>query len=263
MSAFRDQEVRFGFDAGVVEVDRAERARQLAVVGGVPLDRWAAPSRCAGWSVHDVVRHVAQMNALMLDAVEAARSGRRSSRLRGFDPKTGPQQLLDEAPAAEPAATLADYTASTRAVTDAVATLDGSDVVLGSPTGRQPWPRVVLHALFDALVHERDITEPLGCSAPAAAGQLPVLAYVLLLAARVACAFDHEFAVTLDPGEPAVRVGVRGAVVEVAPAADAPDPVAVDPLRLLDALAGRAPLHRALAAPEPVVTALGLLGRNL
>ena len=72
-----------------------------------------------------------------------------------------------------------------------------------------------------------------------------------------------EFTVTLDPGGRAVRVGVRGAVVEVAPATEREGAVAVDPLRLLDALAGREPLHAVLAAPEPVPTALGLLGRNM
>lgn len=263
MPAFRDQEVRFPFAQAVVEVDRTERARQLAVVRGVPVDRWAQPSRCTGWTVHDVVRHVTQMNELLVDTVEAARAGRRAERWRGFDPRTAPQAWLEQAHPSEPTATLADYARTTRAVTEAVAALDGSDVVLDSPTGRQPWPQVVLHGLFDALVHERDVTEPLGCSAPAEPGQLPVLAYALLLAARVACAFDHEFAVSLDAGGPPVRVGVRGAVVEVVPATDREGAVVVDPLQLLDALAGRGPLHAALAAPEPVLTALGLLGRNL
>jgi uncharacterized protein (TIGR03083 family) len=263
MPGFRDQEVRFPFAQGAAEVNRTERARQLAVVRRVPVDRWAQPSRCAGWSVHDVVRHVVQMNELQLDTIEAARAGRRAERLRGFDPKTTPQEWLAQVPPVEPAATLAEYERTTRALAEAVASLDGTDVVMDSPTGRQPWPRVVLHGLFDALLHERDVTEPLGCSAPPVPDQLSVLAYGLLLAARVACLFDHEFAVTLDPGGQAVRVGVRGAVVEVAPAPDREGAVAVDPLRLLDALAGRGPLRAALGAPEPVVAALGLLGRSL
>jgi uncharacterized protein (TIGR03083 family) len=263
MPGFREQEVRFGFAQDVAEVNRTERARQLTVVRGVPLDRWTQPSRCAGWTVHDVVRHITQMNELVLDAVEAARAGRRPEHLHGFDPKTTPQELLAQAPAAEPVATLADYERVTHAVTEAVDTLHGSDLVLGSPTGRQPWPRVVLHALFDALVHERDVTEPLGCSAPPAPGQLPVLAYVLLLAARVACLYDHGFAVTLDPGGQPVRVTVRETLVEVAPTADPDGAVAVDPLRLLDALAGRGSLRAVLPAPDPVVAALGLFGRGL
>ena len=88
-------------------------------------------------------------------------------------------------------------------------------MLVGSPVGLQPWSRVLLHALFDALVHERDVTEPLGRSAPYAPGQLPVVTYVLLVAARVACAFDREFAVPLDLGGQVLGVSVRGAAVEV------------------------------------------------
>ena len=263
MPGFRDQEVRFAFDGAAAAADRAERTRQLAVVRALPLDRWAEPSRCPGWTVQDVVRHVGQMNELMVEAVDAAREGRRPAGLHRFDPRTTPQELLAQALPADAAATLADYERTTQAVLDAVRTLDGHDLTLGSPTGWQPWPRVVLHGLFDALVHERDATEPLGRSAPATPDQLPVLAYVLLLAARVACAYGHGFAVTVDPGGPPVRVEVQGPVVAVAPAASGDGAVPVDPLRLLDALAGRGPLDVALPAPEPVVTALGLLARTL
>ena len=85
MPGFRDQEVRFPFGQAAAEVNRTERARQLAVVRGDLLDRWAQPSRCTGWTVHDVVRHVMQMNELLVDTVEAARAGRRAERVRGFD----------------------------------------------------------------------------------------------------------------------------------------------------------------------------------
>ena len=85
-----------------------------------------------------------------------------------------------------PEETLAAFERSTRAVIDVGDGL-GGDVLVGSPVGLQPWPRVVLHALFDAMVHQRDITEPLGRSAAAVPELLPVLAYALLIAARVAC----------------------------------------------------------------------------
>ena len=189
-------------------MNRVERARQLDVLRGVPLDEWTRPSRCAGWSVHDVVRHVVQMNEVMVGTAAAARAGERYERTRGFDPKTTPSAWLAEAPAAEPGETLAAYERSTRAVIEAGDVL-GADVLVGRPVGRQAWPRVLLHALFDAVVHERDVTEPLGRSAPAIPEQLPVVAYVLLVAARVACAFDREFAVRLDVGGQVLSVAVR------------------------------------------------------
>ncbi len=105
-----------------------------------------------------------------------------------------------------------------------------------------------------------------------------MVAYVLLVAARVACAFDREFAVRLDLGGQVLDVSVRGATVEVVPA-DRDDAVAADPLRLLDGLTERClrsadPLRlldgsrpRAardvLAAPDDVRAALGLLARSM
>jgi len=139
----------------------------------------------------------------------------------------------------------------------------GADVLVGTPVGLQVWPRMVLHALFDAVVHERDVTEPLGRSAPAIPEQLPVVAYVLLVAARVACAVDREFAVTLDVGEQVLSVSVHGADVEVVPAERNDACVAADPLPLLDGLSGRVPLDEVLAAPDDVLAALGMLARNM
>jgi len=258
----REQEVRFPFDRAAAQVNRTERARQLDVVRGVPLNEWTRPSRCSGWSVHDVVRHVVQMNEVMVGVAAAARAGERYERMRGFDAKTTPSEWLATAPAAEPGETLAAYERSTRAVIDAGEAL-GADVLVGSPVGRQPWSRVLLHALFDALVHERDVTEPLGRSAPYSPGQLPVVAYVLLIAARVACAYDREFAVRLDLGGQVLDVSVRGAAVEVTPVTERTDAVAADPLPLLDGLTGRVPLRDVLAAPDDVCAALGLLARTL
>ena len=108
-----------------------------------------------------------------------------------------------------------------------------------------------------------DAAEPLGRSAPYASGQLPVVAYVLLVAARVACAFDREFAVRLDLGGQVLDVSVRGAAVEVTPVTERTVAVAADPLLLLDGLTGRVPLRDVLAAPDDVCAALGLLARTL
>jgi uncharacterized protein (TIGR03083 family) len=260
VASLRDQEVRFPFDEDAAEVNRVERTRQLKVLRAVPLDEWSRPSRCAEWSVHDVVRHVVQMNELVVGAAEASRTGERNERLRGFDPRTTPSAWLAEAPAAEPGETLAAFDATTRAVIDAGGAL-GADVLVGSPVGRQPWPRVLLHALLDALVHERDVTEPLGRAVPAVSVPVPVPAYALLLAARVACAYGREFAVRLDVGEQALDVAVRGAVVAVEPASGAAD-AAVDPYLLLDGLTGRVPLAEVFAAPDDVHAALELLPRS-
>jgi len=273
MPGFRDQDVHFPFAQAAAEVNRTERARQLTIVRGVPDDLWTRPSRCAGWSVHDVVRHVVQMNEVMVGVVTATRAGERYERMRRFDPKTTPSAWLAEAPAAEPEETLAAFERSTRAVIDVGDAL-GGDVLVGSPVGLQPWPRVVLHALFDAMVHERDVTEPVGRSAPPTPELLPLMAYVLLVAARVACFADREFAVPVDLGGQVLGVAVHGAAVEVVPVgrngelgltnvATRGDAVVADPLRLLDGLTGRVPLDEVLPAPDDVRAALGLLAPSL
>jgi hypothetical protein len=123
---------------------------------------------------------------------------------------------------------------------------------------------VVLHALLDALVHQRDVTEPLGRSAPAASELVPVLAYALLIAARVACLADREFAVPVDLGGHVLGVAVRGAAVEVVPVGrKGGDAVVADPLRLLDGLTGRVPLDEVLPASDDVRAALGLFAPSL
>jgi hypothetical protein len=104
--------------------------------------------------------------------------------------------------------------------------------------------------------------------------RVPVPAYTLLLAARVACAFGRELAVRIDLGEQALDVSVRGAAVAVQPidrdvelglpnSRTRADVVAADPLPLLDGLGGRVPLRDVLAAPDDVCAALGLLARGL
>jgi uncharacterized protein (TIGR03083 family) len=260
VATFREQEVRFPWDHAAAEANRIERTRQLDVVRGVPLDEWSRPSRCAGWAVHDVVRHLVQMNEVVVGTAAAARAGERYERTRGFDARTTPSAWLAAEPAGEPEETLAAFERSTRAVIDVGDAL-GTEVTVGSPAGWQPWPRVVLHALFDALVHERDITEPLGRST-AAPVQVPAVAYTLLLAARVACAFGRGLAVRVDLGEQVLDVSVRGATVTVEPA-EQTGAVAADPWLLLDGLGGRVPLRDVLAAPDDVCAALGLLARSL
>ena len=261
MPTFREQQVRFAFDDDAARANRVVRERQVDVLRGVPLEEWRRPSRCPGWSVHDGVRHVVQMNEVMAGTAEAVRAGQRYEPMRGFDPATTPSQWRAAAPPVEPEESLAAFARSTRAVIDAGAGLP-ADVPVGSPAGRQPWARVLLHALFDALVHERDVTEPLGHPTPASPEHVPVLAYVLLLAARVACMAEREFAVTLGLGDEALIVSVRGPAVEVAPA-EAGGAVATDPLLLLDGLTGRAPLAEVLDAPDDVRRSLGLLARSL
>ena len=277
MASFREQQIRFPFDDDAARVNRVLRERQLDVVRGVPLDEWTRPSRCTGWSVHDVVRHVVQMNEVMVGVVAATRAGERYERMRRFDPKTTPSAWLAEAPATEPEETLAAFERSTRAVIDVGDGL-GVDVLVGSPVGLQPWPRVVLHALLDAVVHRAGhhrAAGPLRARRPgtaAGAGLRPADrgARRLLRRPRVRRAGGSGRAGAgrrrARSGVEVVPVGRNGelGLTNVATRGDVGgDAVVADPLRLLDGLTGRVPLDEVLPASDDVRAALGLLAPSL
>lgn len=51
-----------------IEAIRADRAAMLEVCGGLTDMQWRAPSGCAGWSVQDLVTHLANLFWLAVDA---------------------------------------------------------------------------------------------------------------------------------------------------------------------------------------------------
>ena len=50
--------------AHLLEVFGRQRQRFAAVLRGFGPGDWAAPTRCADWSAHDVVRHLCDGNAI-------------------------------------------------------------------------------------------------------------------------------------------------------------------------------------------------------
>ncbi|HKY68151.1 MAG TPA: maleylpyruvate isomerase family mycothiol-dependent enzyme, partial [Acidimicrobiales bacterium] len=47
-----------------------EHGALAAMLGGVDADGWAAPSRCPGWSVSDVVLHLAQTDEMAVASLD-------------------------------------------------------------------------------------------------------------------------------------------------------------------------------------------------
>jgi len=262
----RDQQVRF--DVGADEAraaNRAQRTRLLETVTGLSAADWSLPSRCAGWSIQDVVRHLAQINRVQVASVEAGLAGERFDGFRGFDPKSTPGSWL-KAAGDEPApATLAEFTRSTAS---ALSTADqlasrGDELLVATPAGRQPWHRAILHASFDSAVHERDILEPLGRRAAADPAEVgAIAAYQLLLNARVLAVVgvQLDLALCLDPGIE-LRAIVDGAIVEVRrDRIGGAALVGSGPAdQVLDAMSGRGDLAEAVSGPPEVATALSAL----
>jgi uncharacterized protein (TIGR03083 family) len=228
--------------ARLTEVFGAQRRRFAAVLQGFGPDDWAAPTRCADWSAHDVVRHLCDCNTL---GAGAGPDDRTLDLTAGWDPRTTPRGWLAASANESPDATLSRFVATTEellAVLRArLAQHRRFDVHL--PYGPMDWIVLMLHGFWDCWLHERDVLLPRGIEHPTdgdATGY--AAAYGVFIAAAVASMFgdpvrqeltlggdgggifdldSHGAAVTLT----VTRVAIAG------PAA----------AQVTDALAGRAP----------------------
>lgn len=141
-----------------VESLRADREALLELASTFTPDEWAAPSDCTGWSVQDVVAHMAQVFRQMVDPSSlppgdpSGRTERNQDRYVEAMRSLTPQEVLEEY------RTLGDQ---------ALASLDGmqgvdSEVSLGD-LGRYPLHMIANAYAFDHYTHIRvDILRPLG-----------------------------------------------------------------------------------------------------
>jgi uncharacterized protein (TIGR03084 family) len=144
----------------------AEQDRIEAILDGLTDDTWTSPSAAAGWSVADVVLHLAQTE----EAVVASCGGR--SLLEQLPPYVAGATAMDdvmqrwvEAERASPAAVFHRWR---RARRSAVEALRGADA-----TRRVPWATGLLSPttlattrLAEHWAHALDIVDPLGLDYP-------------------------------------------------------------------------------------------------
>ncbi len=145
-----------------------QRRRLVATLADFDADRWNAPSRCAAWSNRDVVSHLVTVDAFWAASIAAGRGGQPTRVLEGFDPAVTPALLVEAAPVIGDDERLERLASGVEALADA---LDGIDAAgwassAEAPPGHLAISSVVLHALWDAWVHERDILLPLGLVVP-------------------------------------------------------------------------------------------------
>ena len=141
---------------------RRRLAKRLSELGD---EGWATPSRCEGWSVQDVVTHLSSTNQFWAISVAQGLAGTPTRFLATFDPVASPAQMVDSSRGKPVAETLATFVDSVEALADAVEPLtDGqvATVIAEAPPGHVTLDAVMLHALWDAWIHERDILVPLG-----------------------------------------------------------------------------------------------------
>ena len=244
----------------LVEVFGEQRQRFVAVLRGFGPDDWAAPTRCADWSAHDVVRHLCDATAF---ATAAGAGDRTLDMTAGFDPRITPREYLAASVGESPAATLGRLvTTTSELLACARGRLAGGsrfDVYL--PYGPMDWTVLILHLFWDSWIHERDVLLARGAEHPTsddATGY--AAAYGLFISAVVASLFGDPVRDTLMLGGDSggtFDLDSRGAVTLTVGREHAAGPPAAE---VADALAGRAPAAAVLGAlPASTRTALSHL----
>jgi uncharacterized protein (TIGR03084 family) len=151
----------------------AQHAELRAILGHLTPAQWAAPSRCPGWSVADVVLHLAQSDEVALASA------------RGTTPLDAPGSGWDLSPVHAGTATMDDVVAAavdaqrgappaqllerwSRAADDLVATLAGADPQRPLPwvVGDLPARTLATTRLTECWVHTGDVAEAVGRRVP-------------------------------------------------------------------------------------------------
>jgi len=226
-----------------------QRRRLEARLAGLDEATWSAPTRCAGWTVQDVVAHLTDVNAFWHASVRAGLSGTPTRILAGFDPAATPEFLAAQMRDLPPGEVFARFQASNDAFLGALAELDDRGWVMPAeaPPGHIPIRLLAHHALWDAWIHERDIELPLGSTPPSEADEV---ASSLRYATALSPAFfltngnDLTGSFAVEASDPALQftltvddsVAVRNDVAPNAPV------LRGDAVALLEAVSLRAPL---------------------
>ena len=242
-----------GDPASVAAPAVRQRLRLARTLAGFSSQEWEVPSRCAGWTNRDVVVHLASANRFWVHSISQARRGTPSQVLADFDPVATPAGLVAAARNPPPAEVLDAYVTSTHTLANLLGSLacDEWTMPSESPLGHVSVSAVVRHALWDAWVHERDITLGVGLVPAVEADEVDA---ALRCVAALGPAFgillgdlgDQRLAATVTTQDPAIGFTIKvdqavRVTAGIAPAV----PVAVHgcAVDVLEGLSLRVPLH--------------------
>jgi uncharacterized protein (TIGR03083 family) len=237
------------FDAGhLLEVWGAQRRRFAAVLREFGPADWAAPTRCATWSAHDVVRHLCDGNRIGRAWVAGTDDGALDL-TAGFDPRITPGRWPAASAAESPGTTLGRFLATTEDLLAAararLAQRWRFDVRL--PYGPMDWTVGALHGFWDSWLHERDVLLARGAEHPTDGDATAYAsAYGVFIAAAVASMFADPVQQTLTlggDGGGSYDLDSRGPVTLTVTRVIALGPPAA---QVADALAGRVPVTAVL-----------------
>jgi uncharacterized protein (TIGR03083 family) len=228
------------------------------MLGELDDEQWAAPSRCDGWSSQDVIAHLVTANQFWTLSIASGLRGEPTTFLRTFDPVASPAQMVESVRSNATAQTLEEFVASQNALAAVVESLDGDawSTIAEAPPGHLPIRLVVLHALWDSWIHERDIAIPLGLTTPKEPDEIAAsLRYAAALGPAFLASTGATRRGTLEVigTEPDVRFAVdtgRTAVVHDRRPPDDAVRLEGTSVALLEAVSYRAPLDGLLAPAD-------------
>ena len=203
-----------GFAGDPVALVVGQRRRFAQLLSTLDEAQWAAPSRCEGWSVQDVITHLVSTNQFWAFSIGAGLGGKPTEFLTNFDPVASPAELVAGAAPLPPAGTLAAFE-ETNAALAAVAESVGDRVwttLAEAPPGHISIGALLLHGLWDGLVHERDVALPLGLTVVDDPDELAgSLAYAaaLNLGFLASVGSDRTGALAVDTTDPDVHLVVE------------------------------------------------------
>jgi uncharacterized protein (TIGR03083 family) len=246
-------EVRTPSGAAVAACAR-QRRRLAERLTGLDDAQWSAPSRCDGWTVKDVVSHLTSTNGFWAFSIAGGLAGSPTRLLEGFDPKATPAALAEADADTAVDEVRERFTASTEALCTAVEDLTPDQLALvgEAPPGHIALHGVVLHALWDSWVHERDIFLPLGLPVDEEPDEVAEsLRYALALAPALALTAtpDRRGRLGIDAADLPLACWIDagpGVVVHEGPAPDGVPVLCGGGVELLEALSVRRPLHHDL-----------------
>jgi uncharacterized protein (TIGR03083 family) len=227
-----------------------QRRRLESLLTDLSSDEWGSASRCAGWSVQDVVAHLVGVNAFWEASVLAGLAGTPTRVLAAFDPAAHPPMMVEPMRTLTCTEVLDQFVASNDGFLAALAALDdqGWSMPAESPIGHISIRLLAHHALWDSWVHERDIAVPLGITPAEEADEVALcLRYAAAVGPALAMGATSTFSGDLSviAADPDVCFTLEvGESVAVRPdAAQAHTPCLRGPaVQLTDALSTRAPL---------------------
>jgi uncharacterized protein (TIGR03083 family) len=238
----------------LLDVWARQRRRFTEILRGFGPDDWAAPTRCADWSAHDVVRHLCDGNT-----IAAGTGGNTLDLTAGFDPRITPRGWPAVCASESPAATFSRFQSTTDHLLTCLRARLAEDLSFEArlPYGPMDWTILVLHAFWDSWLHERDVLLPQHRNHPTdGSATRHAAAYGLFIAAIVAAMSGPRVHEKLTLGGEGGGVfeldGRDGVTLIVTPMTTAGPPAA----GVTDTLAGRWPPTAVPDLPARSCTAL-------